>query len=117
MTILIVDDDSDCRDSLGALLEFHGYSVIKAEGALEALDILRERGSEVSLMLIDYLMPEMNGYEFLSKARSEGYKRGAIIVTALLPMEDFGDASVIRKPYDAGMLLETIRGMLGREDL
>jgi len=112
MTILIVDDDSDCRDSLGTLLEFHGYSVIKAEGVLEALDILRERGGEVSLMLIDYLMPEMNGHEFLNKARSEGYKKGAVIVTALLPEEDFGKTPVIKKPYDAGILLETIREML-----
>jgi len=62
--ILVVDDDRDIRDSLVEVLGEHGYPVIGAGNGVEALEILRTSAPPPSLILLDLMMPVMDGREF-----------------------------------------------------
>ena len=62
-TILIVDDDTDVRRALTELLEDEGYAVAGAANGLAALNMMRG-GVRPSLILLDLMMPGMNGWDF-----------------------------------------------------
>jgi CheY-like chemotaxis protein len=61
--ILLVDDHSDVKEAMRAVLEAHDYAVVSAGDGLEALALLR-RGLRPSLIILDLMMPGMNGWEF-----------------------------------------------------
>src|SRR6266542_784042 len=65
MGVLIVDDDNDLRDSLRRALEGEGYDTVCAPNGREALNLLHAPESRPSLVLLDIMMPEMNGLDFL----------------------------------------------------
>ena len=65
--ILVVDDDREIVDSIAIFLSSEGYRVLKAYNGLEALDILSEQ--EVHLMLLDIMMPRLDGIKTLMKLR------------------------------------------------
>ena len=60
--VLIVEDDESAREALGAFLEAEGYPVLEAANGREALDRLRQNA--VGLILLDIMMPIMDGWEF-----------------------------------------------------
>ncbi len=62
-TILVVEDDGDVRDALSGMLDELGYAVVCASDGVEALDYLRESHSQVRLILLDLMMPRMDGYQ------------------------------------------------------
>ncbi|MDP2168290.1 MAG: response regulator [Thermodesulfovibrionales bacterium] len=116
MTILIVDDENECRESLGELLRFAGYRVATAASGEDALGILRDRTINIRLMLVDFMMPGMNGEEFIRKARQEGHMPKALIVTAFAPWQTAGitkyGIGYLRKPYEGSVLLNTVERLL-----
>ncbi|HVQ54394.1 MAG TPA: response regulator [Thermoanaerobaculia bacterium] len=63
MRILLVDDDAPSAEALREILESEGHAVIAAENGQVALDALRE-ADRVDVILLDIMMPVMNGYEF-----------------------------------------------------
>ena len=65
--ILVVDDDAEIVSAIGKLLEMEGYTVFKAFNGLEALDVLA--GNEIHLILIDIMMPRLDGLSAISKIR------------------------------------------------
>ena len=67
--ILVVDDDREIVRSLGKLLELEGYRVKKAYNGMEALDILMTE--QIHLILLDVMMPKMNGLSALMKIREK----------------------------------------------
>ena len=67
MNILVVDDDREIVDSIGIFLSGEGYKVLKAYDGIEALDILSE--NEVHLMILDIMMPKLDGIKTLMKLR------------------------------------------------
>ena len=67
--ILVVDDDREIVRSLGKLLELEGYTVKKAYNGMEALDILMT--DQIHLILLDVMMPKMNGLSALMKIREK----------------------------------------------
>src|SRR4051794_38963028 len=69
-SVLIADDDDFTRDVLGQLLEMNGYRVLKAADGAEALRCLH-RQSRPDLIILDLLMPRLNGYEFLCRRQRE----------------------------------------------
>ena len=82
-TILIVEDDSDVRESLAVFLEGEGYSVVEAEHGKEALRCLRS-STDFCLILLDLFMPVMNGWRFVTsscairawrRSRSSSFRR------------------------------------------
>ena len=66
--VLLVDDDADIRDSLADILREEGHSVQLAKNGLEALRAL-SRGAQPHVVLLDLLMPVMDGWTFLSRLR------------------------------------------------
>ena len=78
-TILIVDDNKEIVYSLGKLLKLEGYEILEAYDGLEALEVLEN--SKVDLILLDVMMPRLNGLSALMKIR-EKYKIPAIILSA-----------------------------------
>ncbi len=78
-TILIVDDNREIVDSLGKLLKLEGYEIITAYDGLEALD--RLESNKIDLIILDVMMPKLNGLSTLMKIR-EKHKIPAIILSA-----------------------------------
>ena len=68
-TILIADDEAEIRQLLRLYLEKDGYEVMEAENGVEAMEILRQR--EIHLILLDIMMPQLDGYQVLRKLRQE----------------------------------------------
>jgi len=64
--VLVVDDDSDVRDSISQLLDAKGYSIIQAENGQKALNILKSTSRIPCLIVLDLVMPVMDGYRFLT---------------------------------------------------
>ena len=77
--VLVVDDQEINRDVLGMILE-DDYEVIYAENGREALDIMRERLDELSIVLLDLMMPVMNGFEVLKTVRADEQLRQVPII-------------------------------------
>ena len=78
-TILIVDDNKEIVHSLGELLKFEGYRIETAYDGMEALEVLERR--RVDLILLDVMMPRLNGLSTLMNVR-EQFKIPVIILSA-----------------------------------
>ena len=114
--ILIVDDELVNRELLGNLLS-RDYEVHYAENGRQALDILQKREHIYSLLLLDLLMPVMNGFETLERIKSDDRLR-SIPVMVMTSEKDaevksikMGAADFIAKPFD---LPEVILARCGR---
>lgn len=103
--VLVVDDEEVNREILGNILSSQ-YEVSYAENGRQAYDMLHERLTRYSLILLDLLMPEMDGFELLEKIKSEeGVSNIPVIVmTSEKPAEvrsiKMGADDFITKPYD-----------------
>jgi DNA-binding response OmpR family regulator len=95
-TVLIVDDAEDIRLIVSKLLEVNGYVVATAASGAEALRILLEERLPVDLVLLDIMMPELDGFETLRAAREGGISAPVVLLTARS-----GDADILRG-YEAG---------------
>jgi two-component system, cell cycle sensor histidine kinase and response regulator CckA len=73
-TILLVEDEEMVRRAGRRILEKHGYRVIQAADGAEALQLLRERGREIALVVSDVVMPRMGGRELYASLRDEGFR-------------------------------------------
>jgi CheY-like chemotaxis protein len=70
-SILVVDDDAGIREALTDILEDEGYSVSSAPDGLAALEILRSQQMRPRLVLLDLMMPRMNGWQFRAEQRQD----------------------------------------------
>ena len=117
MTILIVDDEARIRDLVRMNLELEHYRVIEASNGQEALDELREHLPE--LVVMDVMMPEMDGFETL-KAIREVSTVPVIMLTVRQSEQDkirgldLGADDYIAKPFSPRELLSRIRALLRR---
>jgi CheY-like chemotaxis protein len=114
--ILIVDDDPDIRAALSELLESEGYEVTSAANGAAALAQLRGEGAKPCAILLDLMMPYMNGWEFRAEQLRDPELRDIPIV--LLTASGYNDATVraefgrveyFPKPPSPERLLATIR--------
>lgn len=111
--ILIVDDDSDIREAFSQILEFEGYNVITAANGLEALERLQK--FRPSLILLDLMMPVMNGHQFREKQRADAQISDipVIVLTADNRVQQrLIDPDVIgylKKPVRLDTLLDTVK--------
>lgn len=67
--VLLVDDEEDARVALAEVLGDAGYGVLQAANGAEALSLLAEHGPRCGLILLDLMMPVMNGWDFRKKQR------------------------------------------------
>ncbi len=112
--ILIVDDDDDIRELLADFLRDEGYQVSTACNGLDALSVLRAAATYPCLILLDLMMPIMNGFEFLKAFRSDPALApiAVAIVSAngsLGPAERSALAApILSKPLKLPALLEVV---------
>ena len=121
-SVLIADDDDDCREALREIVEPEGYRVILAASGEEALEIIE--GEQVSLALFDVQMPRLTGLEVVELVHRINKLLPCILVTANATEEVIRQAfqvraySVIPKPVSRGVLLYTmLRAMKAYEVL
>jgi CheY-like chemotaxis protein len=108
--ILIVEDDADTREALFTLVTNRGYSALTADNGQQALDLL-ERGIRPKLILIDLMMPKVNGQDLIDHLRSTpGLRMIPTIVITGMPKEQvrvIADA-VFYKPLDYAALMNAV---------
>jgi CheY-like chemotaxis protein len=115
--VVVVDDDFDIRAMLTMVLEIEGYRVLAAANGRDALEKLRDRPSP-SLIVLDLMMPVMNGAQFRAAQRSSPELAAVPVVVltgdgATAEMSATLDACAwLRKPIKLDTLLTTIRRCL-----
>lgn len=115
--ILIVDDDNEIRKITGIYLENEGYEVLKAENGEQALKLIGE--SDINLVLLDIMMPGMNGIETCMKIRENNIMP---IIFLSAKSEDLdkiqglasGADDYITKPFNAMELIARVKSQLRR---
>lgn len=116
--ILVADDDKHARMLLRAVLESENYTVSTAENGEQALELLDRE--HIDLVILDVMMPEMDGYEFTRIVRQTDSTLPILMVTAKHLPEDekkgflVGTDDYITKPIDEEKLLLRIKALLRR---
>ncbi len=113
-TVLVVDDEENIRTILAYNLQPHGFEVYQAENGLKGLEIAREKIPDV--IILDWMMPEMDGLEMLSELRKDEETKDipVIMLTAKGVMTDVGQAlyrgadDYILKPFEPEELAEIV---------
>ncbi|WP_253775925.1 HAMP domain-containing protein, partial [Goodfellowiella coeruleoviolacea] len=121
-TVLIVDDDARNVFALTSMLELHGVQVLHAENGREGIDALVSH-PEIDLVLMDVMMPEMDGYTATAAIRAmPNYAKLPIITVTAKAMPGDGEKSLasgandyVTKPVDAHDLVRRIQHWLGTE--
>lgn len=115
--ILVVDDEKDLRDVLKLYLENAGYEVLEAENGVVALEVIKN--SDISLMILDIMMPEMDGFELI-KSLDVQRSFPVIFLSARTKVQDkilglnLGADDYIEKPFDPGEVLARVMVALRR---
>jgi len=119
-TILVVDDEEDLREMLHINLKKEGYRVLEASDGEKALRIVSD--NPVDLIILDVMMPNMDGYEVCRRLRSDGYRLPIVFLTAkdsefdeVLGLELGGD-DYIKKPFSVKALTTRIKTIFRRLD-
>lgn len=118
LSILIADDDKNTRLLLKALLEAEKYNVFTAKDGEEALKILEKE--HIDLVVLDIMMPKMDGYEFTKALRDAGNELPILMVSAKQYPEDkrrgflMGTDDYMTKPIDEEEMLLRIKALLRR---
>ena len=121
-TVMVVEDDADIREGLSALLDAEGYPVMMAGDGREALDVLANGTPTPGLILLDLMMPRMNGWQFLEAVKdAPRAARIPIVVMSAYRENDrrISDAALdrrvafLRKPVDVKLLLKLIQHYCG----
>jgi DNA-binding response OmpR family regulator len=116
-TILVVDDEKRLRDMLHAYLVQEGFRVVTAADGQEAMFIARDQRPD--LIILDLMMPEMGGYEFL-RSHSRERDTPVIVLTARLEENDkvlgleLGADDYVTKPFSLRELTARVRAVLRR---
>lgn len=116
--ILVVEDDAGTRKLLCTLLKSDGYNVLSAQDGAEALEVLDK--NHVDLLVIDVMMPRMDGYTLTEQLRGGGSTLPMLMLSAKDGAADVRHGFVVgiddymKKPFDVEELLLRIRALLRR---
>jgi DNA-binding response OmpR family regulator len=120
--ILVVDDSPTLRKVVTSILERHGYEAIAAADGMLALEVLESAEVPIDLVLLDFVMPKMNGFQFCRAVRtSERFARLPVVLMSAKSdkirdnfVDQTGAIDAISKPFDAQALLVAIENALRR---
>ena len=119
--ILIVEDDKNTRSLIQVILRQAGYQVHVAYDGMEALDVMDKQ--HIDLIVLDIMMPNMDGYEFTSQLRESKNTLPILMLTARQLPEDkrkgflVGTDDYLTKPFDDEELLLRIKALLRRAQI
>ena len=117
-TILIAEDNTNTARLMEVVLNQNGYDTLRAKDGMEALDVLEN--NHIDLILLDIMMPNMDGYEFTKILRESGSQIPILMVTAKDSQEDIrkgfltGTDDYMVKPVDEMEMLLRIQALLRR---
>jgi CheY-like chemotaxis protein len=119
--VLVVDDDVRNIFALGSVLERHGMEVLTAQTGREAISLL-EATPDVAVILMDIMMPEMDGFQTIQVIRrDQSFRRLPIVALTAKAMKgdrekclDAGASDYLAKPVNTDQLLATLRNWLHR---
>ncbi len=121
-TVLVVDDEADVSYLLEVILQTHGYQVLSARSAEQALEIFQERSDEIDLLFSDLGLPKLDGFDLSDRLKE--LKPGLKTILA----SGYTDSSIktrmverkidgfIPKPYNLSVMLQTMRGILDQKN-
>jgi CheY-like chemotaxis protein len=113
-SVLIVEDEEDIRAAVAEILEDDGFEVVIATNGHEALDELKHMGRP-TLIVLDLMMPVMNGHEFLARIRDMPKLSTVpvLVLTAVATEAPPGAKDMLRKPFIVEELQEAVRRVCG----
>lgn len=121
VNILVIEDDKNTRKLLETILIREGYSVFKAEDGLNAMNVLEQY--HIDLIILDIMMPNMDGYEFAKELRDSNCMIPILMATAKHLPEDkkkgfiVGTDDYMTKPIDIEEMLLRIKALLRRAQI
>lgn len=100
-SVLVVDDDEGIRNAMAEILELLGYQVTVAVDGLEAVEMLGV-GLEPRAIILDMMMPRMDGWTFLSRIRSDPrfHELPVVVASAVVSECPSGADAWLQKPFD-----------------
>lgn len=121
-TVLVVEDDLCCLMSLQLMLQHYGCRVLFANVCSKALALLRKHHNKIDLILLDIMMPDKSGIDFLIEARKEGILAGIPVVIqssegneTIQKALDNGACGYVHKPYIKEEISRIITNLTKRE--
>jgi two-component system, chemotaxis family, chemotaxis protein CheY len=114
--VLVVDDDAGIRSVVADAFEMEGYQVVTARNGAEALE--RVRASRPDAIVVDLMMPIMDGWQFLEACRKDGLCEGTpvVVMSAYRFLaeisSDLGASACIAKPFDLDVLLGAVERLI-----
>ncbi len=122
--ILVVDDSPTIRRVVTNILEVSGFDTVEATDGQDALEVLRSGEAKVDLVLVDFVMPRMNGFQF-ARALKKEENLGTLPIILMSAksdriraqfVEQTGSLDAIGKPFDAEALLTVVENALRRKN-
>ncbi len=118
-TILVADDEARIRRLVGDFLKVQGYNILEAKDGREALDVFNEHGSQISLIILDIMMPQLDGWQVLSEIRTTSMVP-VLLLTAKGEERDqlngfkLGADDFVTKPFSPSILTARVAALLKR---
>ena len=118
MRILLVEDEEQIRKLVKMNLELEGYEVVAVDNGRKAIDIIE--GQHFDLMILDVMLPEVDGFQICQKVRLSNTKVGIIILSAKDTSQDrisglkYGADDYLTKPFNLEELLLRVSNLLKR---
>ena len=113
--ILVIEDDPGVREGIANVIESEGYPVISCEDAQEALDRLHATADLPRMIVLDFMMPRMDGWTFLSERKKDarlknipvlGMSASQLLIDQENPPDDVDE--FLRKPFKVEAMLRSI---------
>lgn len=117
LTVMLVDDDQDIRMSLQEIMISHGYEVLLADDGIQALDTWQQNEESIDAIIMDIVMPNMDGLEVARKIREAGSRVPICMVTGYsnqnIPAEIH--VQLLRKPVDPDLIIKYLEHQLSEK--
>ena len=120
LTILVVDDESRMRKLIRDFLVQKNYNILEAEDGEAALKVYEENKNKISLILLDVMMPKLDGWSVLRQIRQKDKKLPIVMLTARAEEQDelfgfeLGVDEYITKPFSPKILVARVEAILKR---
>lgn len=120
MSLLIVDDDREIVELLSIYLQKEGYNILKAYNGIQALTYLKEYKQEIELVILDIMMPKVDGMRVVEKLRQAKYPTPVILLSAKSSDNDKiqgllkGADDYVTKPFNPLEIVARVKSILRR---
>jgi two-component system cell cycle sensor histidine kinase/response regulator CckA len=116
--ILLVDDEESLRELVSEILSSSGYEILTCKDGLEAVELYRRKWEDISLVVLDMMMPEMNGKDAFLEMKAINGNITALLISGhrieceVQSLLDAGIKGFIPKPFNPETLLKTVKNVL-----